>query len=312
MDTPAVNIGIDVSKPTLTAAFPDGTIRDFHNNKVGLAALLAKAKALGPSVRFCCEATGGYEQALVEACHAAKLPVAVAHAKRVRDFAKGKGFLAKTDKLDAHIIARYADENTPRAHEQPPEWVTRLRALTDRRAHLSADLTRERNRLGTERDAWVAKDLRLHLRQLEQHLANLERAIASLRAATPEFDAKATRLEQIKGIGETTACALLGCVPELGSVTGNKASALVGVAPYNTDSGAHRGQRRIQGGRAQVRCVLWMAALTATRFNPVLKAFYERLVARGKPHKVALVAVVRKLVRLANKLLADPAFVPSA
>jgi transposase len=118
-------------------------------------------------------------------------------------------------------------------------------------------------------------------------------------------------LEQVKGIGETTACALLGCVPELGSVTGNEASALVGVAPYNNDSGAFRGQRHIRGGRAQVRRVLWMAAMVAIRFNPILKAFYERLTARGKPHKVALVAVLRKRVRLANKIIANPNFIPA-
>jgi transposase len=312
MNPTHVNIGIDVAKQSLTAAFPNAKTQDVQNTKAGIAALIKKAKALGPDARLCCEATGGYEQSLVEACHAAGLPVAIANARHVRDFAKGKGLLAKTDAIDARIIARFADENNPRIHTPPPEWVTRLRALTDRRANLTADLTREQNRLGTERDAWVAGDIRLHIRQLKKHIQNLEKEIASLRAANPEFDAKASRLEQVKGIGETTACALLGCVPELGAVNGNEASALVGVAPYNNDSGAFRGQRHIRGGRAQVRRVLWMAAMVAIRFNPILKAFYARLTGRGKPHKVALIAVLRKLVRLANKIIANPAFVPSA
>jgi transposase len=312
MNTPRVNIGIDVSKPTLTAAFPDGTTRDFDNNKAGLAALLAKAKALGPCARLCREATGGYGQPLVEACHAHNIPVAVANARRVRDFARGKGLLAKTDALDARIIARYADENNPRTHEVPPEWVTRVRALVERRGALNAERVREKNRLDTERDAWVTQDIARHLNYLDARVSALEQELATLRAATPEFDAKAKRLEQVKGIGPCTSCALLGCVPELGSLTGNEASALVGVAPCNHDSGGLRGPRRIQGGRAPVRGVLWMAALTAVRFNPILKSFYARLTARGKPHKVALVAVVRKLVRLANKILSNPAFVPAA
>jgi transposase len=311
MNPTHLNIGIDVAKHTLTAAFPAGKTQDFPNTPHGIAALIAKAKALGPATRLCCEATGGYEQKRVDACHAHALTVAIANARHVRDFAKGKGLLAKTDALDARLIARFADENNPRPHEQPPEWVRRLRALTDRRANLTADLTREPNRLQTETDAWVAKDLRLHLRQLEKHIQSLTQQIATLRAATPEFAAKARRLEQVKGIGETTACALLGCVPELGSVNGNEASALVGVAPYNNDSGTFRGQRRIRGGRSHVRRILWMAATVAIRFNPILKAFYERLTARGKPHKVALVAILRKLVRLANKILADPDFIPA-
>jgi transposase len=312
MNTHNVNIGIDVSKQILTAAFTDGKTHDFQNTKTGIAALIKKANTFGARVRLCCEATGGYEQPLVEACHATGIPIAVANARQVRNFAKGKGLLAKTDALDARIIARFADENNPRAHQEPPQWVTRLRALTGRRADLTADLVREKNRLATERDPWVAKNLRLHIRQLEKHIQNLEQDLASLRAANPEFDDKAKRLEQVKGIGETTACALLGCVPELGAVTGNEASALVGVAPYNNDSGKLRGQRHIRGGRSEVRRVLWMAATCAIRFNPILKAFYERLTARGKPHKVALVAVIRKLVRLANKILANPAFVPTA
>jgi transposase len=312
MNTQHVNIGIDVSKPTLTAAFPDGTIRDFDNSKAGIAALVKKARALGPRARLCCEATGGYEQAIVEACHAHNIPVAVANARQVRDFARGKGLPAKTDALDARIIVRFAGENNPRTHEQPPEWVVRVRALVERRAALNAERVREQNRLDTERDTWVVKDIRRHLQFLDGRVAALEKELAVLRAATPEFEEKARRLEQVKGIGAASACALLGCVPELGSVSGNEASALVGVAPYNHDSGGQRGARHIQGGRAPVRGVLWMAAMTAVRFNPILKAFYERLTARGKPHKVALVAVVRKLVRLANKILANPAFVPAA
>ena len=206
MNANHVNIGIDVSKKILTAAFQNGKVQDFQNNKAGIAALIKKAKAASPCAKLCCEATGGYEQPLVQACHTSATPIAVANARQVRDFAKGKGLLAKTDALDARIITRFADENNPRPHQEPPAWATRLRALTDRRANLTADLVRERNRLQTEPDPWVAKDIRLHIRQLQKHIESLEKEIAALRAANPEFDDKAKRLEQIKGIGETTAC----------------------------------------------------------------------------------------------------------
>ena len=309
MDAHEVNIGVDVSKSTLTAAFPDGGVRDFANDGRGIAALLAKARGL--SALVCCEATGGYERALAEACHAAGVPVAVANARRVRDFARGKGLLAKTDAIDARVIARFAAENRPRPAAPQPEWVGRLRALAGRRGDLTADLTRERNRLGTERDRSAARDIRAHIRFLEKRLGAIEEETAALRADTPAFAEKAARLELVKGIGPVSARALLAHLPELGAVSGNEASALAGVAPYNADSGTHRGRRRIRGGRAQVRRVLWMAAVSAVRSNPILKAFYDRLVGRGKPHKVALTAVVRKLVCLANKILADPNFTPA-
>jgi transposase len=311
MNTYEVNIGVDVSKGTLAAAFPDGSVRDFANDRRGIAALLKRARACGPSALVCCEATGGYERGLVDACHAAGAAVAVANAKRVRDFAKGKGLLAKTDAIDARLIARFAAENHPRPDAPQPEWARRLRALADRRAALTADLVREGNRLGTERDAWAAKDIRAHIRQIEAHIARLERESAALRAANPEFAGKAARLERVTGIGPVCSRVLLTHLSELGAVSDGEASALAGVAPYNDDSGRHRGRRRIRGGRAQVRRALWMAATSAVRFNPILKAFYARLTARGKPHKVAIVAVIRKLVCLANRILSDPAFVPA-
>jgi transposase len=300
-----------VSKSTLVAAFPDGKAREFANDAGGIAGLVAEVRMHGESALVCCEATGGYERALAGACHAAGIAVAVANAKRVRDFAKGKGLLAKTDAIDARVIALYAEENHPRPSEPPQEWAARLEALVQRRAALGADLVREKNRLGAERDKWVVKDVKSHVRFLEKRIAALEKEIAGIRAANPDFKEKASRLEQVKGIGAGTACALLGCVPELGRITDAEASALVGVAPYNNDSGKFRGQRHIRGGRAQVRKVLWMAALSAARSNRILKAFYEGLVGRGKSHKVALTAVMRKLVCLANRILAKPAFSPA-
>jgi transposase len=311
MNTYEVNIGVDVSKQTLAAAFPDGRVTDFTNDTRGLASLVAKAKARGPSALVCCEATGGYEQGLVDACHQAGVAVAVANAKRVRDFAKGKGQLAKTDAIDARIIARFAAENRPRPTEPQPQWQRRLRALCDRRAALAEDIAREKNRLEIGRDRWVTADTRSHIRQLQAHMEKLEREVAALRAATPEFERQASRLESVKGIGPVSAYAFMAYLPELGSVSGNEASALAGVAPYNDDSGRHRGQRRIRGGRARLRCALWMAAMAAARFNPILKAFYEGLRRREKPHKVAIVAVIRKLVCLANKIITDPNFVPA-
>ena len=306
-----VNIGVDISKETLAAAFPDGRVTEFTNDRRGLNALMGKVKAHGPSVRVCCEATGGYELRLADACHAAGVAVTVANARRVRDFARGKGLLAKTDAIDARVIARYAAENNPRPAAPRPAWQGRLRALADRHAALTDDLVRETNRLEAEGDTWVAKDIRAHIRQIEAHLKKVGRQIAALRAETPAFERDAGRLEQVKGIGPVSACAILAYLPELGDVSGNEAAALTGVAPYNDDSGKHRGRRRCRGGRGQVRRVLWMAATAAARSNPILKAFYERLRARQKPHKLAIVAVIRKLVRLANKILSDPNFRPS-
>jgi transposase len=305
------HIGIDVSKETLVAALPGGLVREFANDKPGLAALAAEIKKHGESTLVCCEATGGCERALRDACHAAAIPVAVVNAKRVRDFAKGRGILAKTDAIDARMIASYAAENHPRPFEPPPSWSQRLRELNGRRDTLSADRVRETNRLAAESDKWVVKSIQRHIRFLEKELRLLLKEIAVLRAANPEFKEKADRLEAVKGIGEGSAAVLLGCIPELGKIKDNEAAALAGLAPYNNDSGKFRGQRHIKGGRPQVRRVLYMAALAAARSNHILKAFYERLIAKGKHHKTALTAVMRKLVCLANRILCDPAFTPA-
>jgi transposase len=311
MNTGVVNIGVDVSKAILCVAIQNDKVVDFTNDSAGLAAFVKKVNALESAVLVCCEATGGYERALVEACLAAQIPVAVANAWQMRAFAKGKGLLAKTDAIDARLIARFAAENQPRCVTPKPAWLQRLRALCDRRAALGEALVREKNMLETERDPWNAKNMRGHIRQLEAHIKAAGRELDALRAGNPELDAAAGRLEQVKGIGPMSAYALLGGVPELGAVTGNEAAALVGVAPYNNDSGKHRGQRHVRGGRANVRRALWMAALSASRFNPILKAFYGRLRMRGKPHKVAIIAVMRKLVNLANKIIAKPSFIPA-
>jgi len=310
MNANNVNIGIDVSKETLAVAFADGPVRSFANTKAGLSKLAAEIKALGVSALVCCEATGGYEKPLESACHAAGIRIAVVNAKRVRDFAKGKGILAKTDAIDARVIRRFAAENPPRPSEPQPEWRTRLRALAEYRAGLADDLARAKLRLQTQRDAWVAKDMKKQVARLEKSLAALESEAAKIRAANPEFDKNAARLEEVKGIGKVTSRTLLTLMPELGRVKDGEAAALAGVAPYNDESGKFRGQRHISGGRAQVRKVLWMAAVAAARSNHILKAFYRRLVANGKKPKAALTAVMRKLVCLANRILSDSAFVP--
>ena len=311
MDAYEVNIGVDVSKETLAAAFPDGRVTQFTNDRRGLETLMAKVRALGPSARVCCEATGGYELRLADACHAAGVAVTVANARQVRDFARGKGLLAKTDAIDARLLARFAAENNPRPTPQPPPWQRRLRALCDRRDALTGDLARETGRLEAETDAWVAKDIRDHIRQLRSHLAKLAREVAALKAQNAGFARQTQRLEQVKGIGPASACAFTAYLPELGSVTGNEAAALAGVAPYNDDSGKRRGKRRCRGGRARLRRVLWMAATAAARFNPILRAVYERFRSNGKPHKVAIVAIIRRLVCLANKIITNPDFVPA-
>jgi len=227
----------------------------------------------------------------------------------VRHHAIGAGANAKTDSIDAAQIAGFARVHNPAPWKPPAAWAERLRALCDRRAQLVEEATREKNRLEHAAHKAVAADVKSHIAYLKKRVAKTDALIARLREETPEFAGRAARLEQIQGVGALTAACLLAQMPELEECSAKEACAMAGLAPFANDSGTKRGARRCRGGRAPVRNALYMAALCASRFNPVLSVFYKRLVANGKPRKLALTALMRKLLCLAHRLLTDHAFV---
>ncbi len=307
-----VYLGVDVSKPHLDVCDPEHGRFQVANTRKGIARIVEHIRSRpGGPVRLCCEATGGYERLLVVEMREAGIGVAVAHPGRVRAFAKSKGVLAKTDAIDAEIIARYAADNRPEPEPEPEPWQEDLEALLGRRDALVEARKVEKGHLESTRHPAAAKDIRAHIRQLDRRIAGMERRIRELVGAHQDLSSKVDRLSLPKGLGSQSALALAAYVPELGRVSDKEAAALVGLAPYNCDSGNMRGRRIIRGGRSRVRKVIYMAAVTAAHHNPILSEFYQRLLGRGKLKKVALVAVARKLVVLANRMMADPEFVPS-
>lgn len=270
--------------------------------------MITVLKKLPQPVQVICEPSGGYERDLLEALWAAGLAVSLVHAARVRAFARAQGRLAKTDPIDAAVLREFGELFAPATLAAPSPHRERLAAVVQRREQLVNLLAMEDQRQAQTRDAVVRKMGERLRKELQKQIAQLDGLIAAQIAADDTLQRQSARLQQVKGIGPVTASTLLAEMPELGTLSRNESGALAGVAPYNRDSGEHRGRRTIRGGRVQVRRVLYMAAVVASRFNPILKAFYDRLVAAGKPKKVALVAVMRKLVILLNHLLKNPQF----
>ena len=299
-------LGVDVAKLTLAIQFPD-RLWSTANTAHGHAAFLAKLHALG-SVHVICEATGGYERALVLALHQAGVAVSVINPRQVRDFARACGRLAKTDAIDAAVLRDYGQKLGPAPDAPPVEGEAELAELVRARQELVALLTDEINRREHARLPALVKLSLARTKQVEKQLAQLDALLDAHVAARAALTAKAERLQQVAGVGRVSALTVLALLPELGRIGDAQASALVGVAPLNHDSGQFRGQRHIHGGRAALRRVLYMAALAATRHNTILKAFYLRLREKGKPAKVALTAVMRKLTVLLNRLLKNPQF----
>ena len=302
MATPAdVTVGIDVAKAQLDVAVqPTGTTWTVPRARGGLRRLPGQLEALRPT-RIVLEASGGYERAVVAALSAAGLPVVVVNPRQPRDFARAHGILAKTDRLDARVLARFAAAVRPPLRPQPSAAVQDLQLLSRRRRQLVADRAAEQQRRRHDR-AHLDLGFDPLAAALTAALAQVDRQLAALVQAEPALRARAAWLQSIPGIGPVTAAVLLAEVPELGTCSRQQVAALVGVAPCNRDSGAWRGRRSCWGGRAQVRAALYMAALTATRVNPTLRACYQRLIAAGKPPKVALVACMRKLLVRCNAL----------
>lgn len=297
-----VFVGIDVSKQWLdVAVFEHPEVRRVSNDPSGWLALVKDLRPLAPRL-VVLEATGGFEIMVTAELHHAGLPVVVMNAKRVRDFARATGRLAKTDKLDAKIIAHFAAAVRPLVRDLPDEQEEQLTALLTRRRQLLEMLTIEKNRLGTVRAA-IRPEIEEHLQWLSQKVAKLDTEIDEFIRQSPTWQASDELLQSAPGVGRVTSTTLLALLPELGRLNRQAIAALVGVAPLNKDSGKKQGRRRIFGGRASVRSVLYMATLSATRCNPIIKDFYTRLVQRGKDKKVALTACMHKLLVILNAMM---------
>jgi transposase len=294
-------IGIDVAKAQLEfACRPSGETGTVLNEDGGIHELVACCQALTPTL-IVLEATGGYEAALVAALATAGLPLVVANPRQVRDFAKATGRLAKTDTIDAQVLALFAERVQPAPRPLPDEAAQALDALLTRRRQLVEMLTAERNRLLVARAA-VRRDLQQHIRFLERRLREADHDLHTAVKASPLWRVKDDLLQSVPGVGRVVSLTLLAELPELGRLSHKELAALVGVAPLNRDSGTLRGKRLVSGGRAPVRAALYMAALVASKCNPVIRAFYQRLRAAGKPAKVALTAGMRKLLIILNAI----------
>lgn len=295
-------IGIDISKTHLdVAVYARPQTWQFENTDAGIAALVTQVATLQPTL-LVLEATGGFELLLVAALVAAKLPLAVTNPRQVRNFARATGKLAKTDRLDAQMLAHFAAVLRPTPRPLPSAEDEQLTALLTRRRQIVDMLTVEKNRLHTVR-APMRTDLEEHIAWLTTKLAKLDAELNDFIQQTPLWHEKDVLLQSVPGVGRVTATTLLAMLPELGTLNRQEIAALVGVAPLNRDSGTKRGKRRIFGGRAPVRSVLYMATLVATQRNPVIQKFYTRLVGQGKEKKVALIACRRKLLVILNAML---------
>lgn len=298
-------LGLDVAKDTVVlASEPAGLGGTFATDAAGLAALVAQCQAL-PVTLLVLEATGGYEAPVAAALATAGLPVAVVNPRQVRDFARALGRLAKTDRIDAQVLALFGARVRPAPRPLPDAATEELAALLARRRQLLEMLHAERQRLPRARGREVRHNVRAHIRWLERSVIDSDAELETRIQQSPLWRVQDELLQSVPGVGPTLARTLLGLVPELGHLDRHAIAALVGVAPLARDSGTLRGRRTCWGGRPAVRTVLYMAALTAARYNPVLRAFYQRLRAAGKPAKVALTAVARKLLVLLNAILRD-------
>ena len=297
-------VGIDVAKAQLDLAMSSaGTITQWQaaNDERGIGQLVARLQELGPTL-VVLEATGGYELPLVGALGAGGLPVVVINPRQVRRFAQALGTLAKTDKLDARILAQFAATVQPTPRPLPDEQTQELSAILARRRQVVEMITAEKNRLPPAHRA-VRERIKANLSWLERQLADLDDELGRSIRQSPLWREKDALLQSTPGVGPVLACTLLAELPELGRLNRQQIAALVGVAPLNRDSGLLRGRRLVWGGRAQVRRVLYMSALQAARFNPVIKTFYQRLLTAGKAKKVALVACMHKLLTILNAMM---------
>jgi transposase len=296
-------VGIDVSKERLDAVvYSTGEARSFGNDDAGITKATTWLKQVTSAI-IVMEATGGMEVSLYIALQKVKLPVAVINPRQIRDFARSMGILAKTDKVDAKVLARYAATIQPEPRPLPDEEALQLNTLVTRRCQLVEMITAESNRAAITRDKTMKQRIHAHIDWLKQELADIDKGISQMIKENPEWHAKDKLLQSVPGVGPVLSATLIAELSELGTLNRKKIAALVGVAPFNRDSGKHRGERSIWGGRCRVRQPLYMATLSAVRFNPTIMIFYERLLANGKEKKVALTACMHKLLTILNAML---------
>lgn len=298
-------VGIDVSKDALDVAFGlEGGVRRFANRPGGHAALARTLARRGPT-RIVMEATGGYERRVLRRLTEDRLPAIRVNPRQVRDFARATGVLAKTDTIDARVLVRFGSAVEPAHRPLPPAEVEQLAELQARRSQLATMRTAELNRLGHDPGPRVARTIRAMTKVIDKQIAQLEAEAAEVIERHRHLQRRYEILTSVPGVGPVTAAVLMGSMPELGTLSRKTVAALAGLAPFNQDSGTMRGQRRIRGGRADVRSTLYMATLTAIRHNPVIAEDFQRLVEAGKPGKVAMTACMRKLLIIVNALVRD-------
>jgi transposase len=296
-------VGIDVSKARLDVALvPSGESFSVPNDDDGIENLVTRLREPHPALVLL-EATGGLERRALARLVTAGLPAMAVNPRNVRDFARSLGKLAKTDRLDAVILARFAEAVRPEWRPMADEQTQQLQEHLTRRRQLVDMITAEKNRLLSVEHRGIRKQIKTNIEWLEKQLNINEYDLDQAVKETPVWREKADLLNSVPGVGRVTTITMLALLPELGTLTRRQIAALVGVAPFNRDSGTLRGRRTVWGGRAAVRSVLYMAALVGVRFNPVLKAMYGRLIAAGKRKKVALVACMRKLLTILNAIL---------
>lgn len=298
-----VRVGIDVSKARLDVSMrPTGTAFAVANDEEGIGGLVARLAEEGATL-VVLEATGGFERPVAAALAGAGVPVALVNPRQARDFARAIGRLAKTDRIDAEVLARFAEAVRPEPKPVPDEEARTFGEILARRRQVVGMLAAERNRLGSATTKPVRRRIEAHVRWLEKELSRTDRDLDEAIAGSPVWRENEALLRSVPGVGPVLARTLLAEMPELSTLDRKRLAALAGVAPLNRDSGTLRGRRSVWGGRARVRAALYMGALVAARHNPAIRAFYERLVASGKPKKVALVACMRKLLSILGAVL---------
>jgi transposase len=306
MKEQVVYVGVDVAKAYLDVAWEQES-RRVANDATGTNALVKRLVQIAGSVQVICEASGGYERALIQALQRGGIKVSLVQASRVRQYARASGILAKTDSIDARVLCGFGQAIRPPAAAAPKPHQEKLREVESQRRHLSCLLVAEQNRRAQLTDKALLKLSKRLIDQVKKQIAQIDLLVQRVIEQSEELTSKAQKLTAVCGVGPRTAALLLAQMPELGELNRREAAALAGLAPFNRDSGTARGKRAIFGGRRAVRCGLYMAALVASRHNPVLAQFYQRLRSAGKPPKLALTATMRKLLIVLNSSLkTDP------
>lgn len=296
-------VGIDVSQQTLDmVAYTTGEMHSFTNDQAGISKAGKWLKKVKPAI-VVMEATGGLEIPVYVALQKTNIPLAVVNPRQIRDYARSMGILAKTDKVDAKILAAYGAQVRPEVRPLPDEETRQLDRLVTRRRQLVLMITAETNHLLSTRDETIKGEIQTHIAFMKQDLANRDKGISQMIQDSPEYRQKNKLLQSVPGVGPVLSATLIGELPELGHLNRKQIAALAGVAPLNRDSGKYRGKRSVWGGRSSVRQTLYMATLVATRHNRILNQFYNRLLAGGKAKKVALTACMRKLLIILNVML---------